>query len=89
MNVMAEVISMPDLEENVRLPSCEDDTGGCLHWGFSGLVSVARECEEQQAERWVRLPTGTSGTPNRASECQMVGVWEAKKAEITGMAERC
>ncbi|EOB09128.1 hypothetical protein Anapl_08059 [Anas platyrhynchos] len=27
MNVMAEVISMPDLEENVRLPSCEDDTG--------------------------------------------------------------
>lgn len=47
MNVMAEVISMPDLEENMRLPSCEDDTGGCLHWGFSGLVSVARECEEQ------------------------------------------
>lgn len=37
----------------------------------------------------MRLPTGISGTPNRASECQMVRVWEAKKVEITGMAERC
>lgn len=89
MNVMAEVISMPDLGENARLPSCEDDTGGFLQRGFSGLVSVAREREEQLAERWVRLPTGTSGTPNRASECQMAGVWDAKKAEITGMTGRC
>lgn len=60
------VISVIDLKENAYLPSCEEDRGGFLQRGFSHLISVAREREEQSVKRWMRLPTGTSGAPNMA-----------------------
>lgn len=68
-------MSMLDLKEKAHLPSCEDDRGGFMQRGFSHLISAAREWEEWSAERWVRLPTGTSGAPNmaRLPNCGIMG----------------
>lgn len=60
------MISVLDIKENTHLPSCEDDSGEFLQRGFSHLISVAREWEEQLAERWMRLPTGTTDALKRA-----------------------